>query len=56
MFSFSHNFSITFGQVIAVILLIPDATASCETIAKHQISFVFETCVPAQSSTEIFSS
>jgi hypothetical protein len=40
--------------VTAEILLIQEATASWETIVKHQISFVFSTCVHPQSSTETF--
>lgn len=44
--------SATFGHVTAEILLIQEATASWDVIAKHQISFVFSTCVHQQSSTE----
>gem|GEM_PF-1833277 len=64
-----HNFSIvvsriactswilkaTFGQTTAVILLIPEATASCQVITKHQISFVFATCVHQHNSMETIS-
>ncbi|MEI7919528.1 MAG: hypothetical protein WCH65_04995 [bacterium] len=45
-------FSNTFGQVIAVILLTHEATASCETTEKHPISLVLDTCVHPQSSKE----
>lgn len=45
----------TFGHTTAEILFTPDATASCPVIAKHQISLVFTTCVPPQSSIETIS-
>jgi len=45
----------TLGHVTAVILFIPEATASWPVIAKQPISLVFATCVHPQSSIEIFS-
>ena len=49
----AQTLSFTLGPVNAVILLIPEATASWETIVNPQIWSVVSTWVPPQSSIEI---